>query len=104
MELIHWLETGAADRVPPNVELDGLGRSAPTRARNVGVAAAPEDGPDHTALADCVARTAVRLPDVVIGLTVTVKIPGRESPTDVTEPEPAGDQIGSAPAPCVVKA
>jgi hypothetical protein len=65
----------------------GLGRSAPTKARNVGVAAEPVVGPAQTWLADWVARVPVSVPDVVIGEPETVKmLDGNASPTLVTVP------------------
>ena len=48
---IHWLPTAAKDWMPPSELADGLGRSAPTKARNVGVAAEPVVGPAHTKFA-----------------------------------------------------
>src|SRR6187551_433099 len=83
---IHWLDTAANDWTPPSVLADGLGRSAPTRARNVGVAAAPDPGPAQTRLAACVASVAVSVPLRVTGLPETENIPGMDKPTDCTVP------------------
>src|SRR5579885_839910 len=74
--------------MPPRLVGDGAGRSAPTRARNVGAAAAPELGPAHTVLALCVARPRVMRPFVVTGEPVTLNIPGALRPTLVTVPVP----------------
>lgn len=75
--------------MPPRVLADGLGRSAPTNERNVGVAATPVVGPAQIRLADWVFRVPVNVPVLVTGLFVTVKIPGRERPTLETVPPPA---------------
>ena len=85
---IQLLATPANDWMPPSVLADGLGRSAPTKDRNVGVAAAPVVGPAHTRLADCVASVPVRVPVLMTGLPDTVNMPGRASPTLVTVPVP----------------
>jgi len=65
-----------------------VGRSATTIARKVGV---PEDpfGPAKIEFADSDAKVAVRDPLLVIGETVTVKIPGKDKPTEVTDPAAA---------------
>jgi len=86
---IHWLDTAANDWTPPSVLEDGLGRSAPTNARNVGAEAAPVVGPAHTVLAVCVLSVAVSVPEPVTGLPVTVNIPGMANATLLTVPEPA---------------
>src|SRR6185312_17287752 len=89
--------------MPPRLDADGLGKSAPTRPRKVGADAAPDVGPAQTALAICVFSDPVSVPVVVTGLPETVKMPGRDRPTDVTVPEPTFDHCGLAPAPCVVR-
>jgi hypothetical protein len=61
-----------------------------TRARKVGPAAPPLEGPAKTRFAFWFASVAVSDPVVVIGLTVTVKMLGSIRPTLVTVPEPAG--------------
>ena len=99
MELIHSFAAPTVDWMPPSVVALGLGRSAPTRDRNVGCAAAPVVGPAQTRLAAWVAKAAVSVPETVTGLPETVMIEGSESPTEVTEPEPVLPQEGLAAAP-----
>ncbi len=99
---IHWLVTAAKLWTPPRVLAEGLGRSAPTRDRNVGAEAAPVDGPAHIRFADCVFRVAVRVPVLTTGLFVMVKIPGIERPTLDTVPPPADTQE-VLPAPSVIR-
>src|SRR5512135_968068 len=64
------------------------GRSAATRARNVGCAGAPVVGPAHTVLADSVALVTARVPAVVTGEPLTLNSAGIDRPTLVTEPVP----------------
>src|SRR5205823_6759635 len=62
-----------------------LGRSAATNARNVGTAAAPDDGPAKTVLAVCVVNVPVNVPIEVTGDPLILNTDaGRESPTLVT--------------------
>src|SRR3984885_4288898 len=80
MVLIHLWLTEAMDSMPPRVELDGLGKSAPTRARNVGAAAEPVEGPAKTRLAVWVWNEPVNVPEPVTGVPVTLNTaPGSES-------------------------
>src|SRR5438445_5349583 len=72
--------------MPPSVDRLGTGRSAPTRARNAGVAEPPDDGPAKTMLADWDTSAPVSVPVAVTGLPVTLKIPGNASATLVTVP------------------
>ena len=46
---------------------DGLGKSAPTNALKVGVAAEPVVGPDNTVFAVCVSNAGAKVPLDVIG-------------------------------------
>src|SRR6516225_6008495 len=92
-----------------------FGRSCATNERNVGVLAAPEEGPAHTVLAVCVTseRVSASVPEVVIGDPPTEALntlPGtvRVCATEVTVPVPAGmsaatsaRKAGAAGAPVV---
>src|SRR6266567_314830 len=49
--LIHLEVVAASDWIPPSVVAEGLGRSAPTSARNIGAPAPPETGPAKVRLA-----------------------------------------------------
>jgi hypothetical protein len=88
---------GDAVPLPPLATERGSenGKSATTRLRNVGEAAEPLPGPAKIKFADCVANTAVKVPDVVTGDPDTVNIAGSDKPTDVTDPPPA---IASQPS------
>jgi hypothetical protein len=67
---------------------------------NVGVPE-PDAGPAKNSCCACEASVAVRVPVVVTGELLTVKIEGRDSPTEVTVPEPADIvvQVGLVPVP-----
>jgi hypothetical protein len=60
------------------------GISAAVRARNVGVAAPPEDGPANTVFALWVVKVPVKVPVVVTGDPLTLKIEGNDNATLVT--------------------
>ena len=76
----------AMARVPVVILLAArAGISVAARARKVGVPAAPA-GAARTVPAVWLARVAVRVPVVVTGELVTVKMPGRSRPTLVTAP------------------
>lgn len=66
------------------------GKSPRTNVRKVGVPGLAS-GEANTKLALSDANIAVSVPEFVTGDPDTVKIPGRESPTDVTVPVPAAD-------------
>jgi hypothetical protein len=94
--IAYWLLEEALIVCPPVVNvLDAAsfayvplrsGISVVTSERNVGATAPPEVGPAQTWFALCVASVPVSVPDVVTGEPETVKIPGRERPTEVTVP------------------
>jgi hypothetical protein len=93
--LPHWVGLEAnADAVAalPVVLLDKVeGKSADTKARNVGVAAGPEPGPARTALLVWLSSCGARVPVDVIGEPETVELktmPSPVMPTLVTEPVP----------------
>jgi hypothetical protein len=65
-------------------------RSATFRALNAGVAADPEMGPPKKVFFVSVAQLPVSVPDPVTGDPETENSPGKESPTEVTDPRPAG--------------
>src|SRR2546425_9241304 len=65
------------------------GISAPTRARKVGAAAPPLEGPLKTVFALWLANAPVNVPEVVTGEPVTLKIAGSAKPILVTVPPPA---------------
>ena len=65
------------------------GMSAPTSVPNVGAADAPLVGPLKTVFALWLASVAAKVPEVVTGDPVTLKIEGRERLTLVTDPPPA---------------
>ena len=65
-----------------------FGISAVTIARNVGVAAPPDVGPENMVFAVCVASDPVSVPDVVTGEPDTLKIAGSDKATLVTVPDP----------------
>lgn len=69
------------------------GMSATTRVLNVGVAAGPLEGPANTALAGSVVKVPVRVPLLVTGLPVTVKMDGNDRPTLVTVPPPPPPEL-----------
>ena len=72
------------------------GKSAKTCALNVGT---PDDplGEANIRFCVCEANTAVKLPEFVIGETVTVNMLGRANPTEVTVPVP--DEVSHAGTP-----
>jgi hypothetical protein len=88
IELTHSCETAAMLSTPPLVVADGLGRSAPTSDRNVGV---PDDplGAAKTVLAVSLDSVTESVPLVVIGLPPTEKPEGIDNATLVTVPAPA---------------
>ena len=87
--------------VPP--ELVGtVGRSAATRDRKAGVPAPPLVGPAKIVFCPVLASVAVRVPLLVTGDPDTVRIDGRERPTDVTVPVPPEAAIVSEPDPGVI--
>lgn len=64
-----------------------VGTSAATNARNVGVPE-PDVGPAKTLFCAWLASVPVRVPLVVTGLPLTLKMDGSAKPTEVTEPLP----------------
>lgn len=64
------------------------GRSADTRVRNVGAAAAPDAGPAKTIFGLCVLSVMAKVPAVVTGEPVTVCRDGTVTATLVTVPAP----------------
>ena len=62
--------------------------SAFVRARNVGTAAPPLEGPANTVPADCVAKPIEIVPDVVIGDPDSEKMAGTAIATELTLPDP----------------
>lgn len=87
---IDWAAgTATPDVALPRTVLDPMpGRSARSRARNVGVPDEPFGDPKNR-LAVCDAKVPIRVPVVVTGDPETVKIFGSANPTDVTVPVPA---------------
>ena len=77
-------ENSAGALNPTEVTYDNAGISADTRDLNVGVVALPVAGPASTKLADSLANVAVKLPELVIGDTVTLNILGKLNPTLLT--------------------
>lgn len=76
-----------------------FGISADTKARHVGVAAAPDAGPMKPEPADSVVNPIARVPDVVIGDPPIVNPVGTVAATLVTDPPDAGVlQVGTPPA------
>ncbi len=65
-----------------------VGKSAVTRLRKVGAAAAPVVGPAQMRFALCVARVSANAPEVVIGEPARLKMPGTVIATLVTVPVP----------------
>ena len=82
--LVSWLHA---------IESDAAGMSAATKARNVGVAAAPVVGPAHTRFAACVARVTANVPVLVTGEPPTEKIAGIVRATEETVPPPPPDTV-----------
>ena len=74
---------------PSRLEAARDGRSAFTRARNVGTPEDPEEGPAKTVFVASFASVAERVPALVTGLPDTVNIEGSESATEDTDPLPA---------------
>jgi hypothetical protein len=75
---LHWV----------GVELNsGDGISAAVKTRKVGVAAEPDTGPEKNVLAVSVFNVKVKVPELVTGLFVTVKMLGADKPTLVTTPD-----------------
>jgi hypothetical protein len=62
--------------------------SAATNALKVGMAGEPVVGPAKTKFAVCVLRVPVKVPLVVTGLPLTVKMEGNARATEVTVPVP----------------
>jgi hypothetical protein len=87
IEAIHSWDTPAALSTPPLVVADGLGKSAPTKDRNVGV---PDDplGAAKTVLAVSLDSVTASVPLVVIGLPLTENPEGIDNATLVTLPPP----------------
>jgi hypothetical protein len=73
---------------PTDVTYESDGMSPATNARNVGVAAAPVVGPAKTKFAFWLLRVIPKVPLVVIGAPLPVKMAGSDKPTDVTVPVP----------------
>lgn len=76
-----------------------VGRSATTRARNVGVADGPELGPANTVFTSWVFKDGARVPEVVIGDPVTAVLKTVPSPvmaTEVTVPLPPPEPLLAA--------
>lgn len=65
------------------------GKSALTNNLNVGVDAAPEAGPENIVLAVWVFKVPVKVPLVVTGEPLTIKMLGKDKPTLETVPAPA---------------
>ena len=99
--LIHLCDAEAMLCTPPNVELEGFGKSAPTSERKVGVAALPVVGPAKTKLALSVDRLIASVPLPVIGEPLTENPVGTVRATLVTVPVVAGAHDGFALAPPV---
>ena len=82
--------------MPPRVDAAGFGRSAPTKARKVGLAFEPDEGPAKTIFFAWEIGEAVTVPDVVTAL-LGVELSRIPSPVNVTEttlPPPArGDPL-----------
>ena len=84
--------------VPPDV-VGTVGRSVATRDRKAGVPAPPLEGPAKMLFCPVLASVAVRVPLPVTGDPDTVRIDGRDRPTDVTVPVPPEAAIVSEPDP-----
>ena len=68
------------------VTYDSAGISAVVKARKVGVAAAPDEGPAKIEFTACVVSVPVRVPLLVTGEPETVMMDGNARPTEVTVP------------------
>ena len=87
--------------VPPEV-VGTVGRSVATRDRKAGVPAPPLEGPAKMVFCPVLASVAVRVPLLVTGDPDTVRIDGRDRPTDVTVPVPPEAAIVIEPVPGVI--
>lgn len=83
---------------PTLVTYESAGMSELVRARNVGIAAPPLDGPANTRFGLCVFNVAVSVPLNVTGEFETEKIEGIDKPTLATVPFVAGAaHVGTPP-------
>ena len=98
-ELLYWI----SPLEPPGPY--PAGRSAATRARNVGVAATPDVGPANTRFADWVFKEKESA-GVVVGVATDVVNSGERLPEEkeVTEPPPPPETVDQyeTPVPFVV--